>query len=437
MKRRLSILLLLGCGAGFVFGLVRLFQLRLAAGDVYPEYSSLRADPLGTMAFCESLQELPQLTVSRDFSGENALPEGRDTTYLHLAARTPDWSALPAEVVQEIEGFLYRGGRLVVSFYPETGKPYRPFSLDDEGKKRTTESKDRNDKGPSQRRPGPRRKARAEPSREERPILLKERWGFELDFIGLEPAGESYAPAQVRRQIDLPLPEQLDWHSATIFKSLTEPWRKIYVRGPNPVVIERPIGAGTLVLASDSYFLSNEALLKDPHADLLAWLVGPSKAVVFDEAHFGMVEQKGVASLLRKYRLGWAVLSLLLLAGLFVWKNSSSFAQPYADTRAPTPVLGRDAYSGFVNLLRRHIAPRDLLKVCFDEWKKSPHPGGGRSPAEITGGGHDSDRTSAALAQAEALLAADLDPLGTYRALSRALHPPPGSRRPESVERQS
>jgi len=31
---------------------------------------------------------------------------------------------------------------------------------------------------------------------------------------------------------------------------------------------------------------------------------------------------------------------------------------------------------GFVNLLRRSIAPRDLLATCFAEWKKSAAPAG-------------------------------------------------------------
>ena len=61
MKKRLPALVLVVCAVGFAFGLVHLFRLRFAAGDVYPEYSSLRADPLGAMAFCESLERMPGL----------------------------------------------------------------------------------------------------------------------------------------------------------------------------------------------------------------------------------------------------------------------------------------------------------------------------------------------------------------------------------------
>jgi len=61
-------------------------------------------------------------------------------------------------------------------------------------------------------------------------------------------------------------------------------------------------------------------MVKDRHSDFLAWLVGPSKTVVFDEAHLGTVERSGVSGLMRKYRLYWFVTGLIALAGLFIWK---------------------------------------------------------------------------------------------------------------------
>src|SRR5437764_13443906 len=127
MKRHFPTIILALVAVIFAAGLLQLFRLRFAEGDVYPEYSSLRADPLGTMAFCESLEKIPGLSVRRDFSAENRLPEGRETTYLHLAARTFDWRSLPEDVVREIEGFVARGGRLVITFFPETAKPFGFF----------------------------------------------------------------------------------------------------------------------------------------------------------------------------------------------------------------------------------------------------------------------------------------------------------------------
>ena len=53
-------LLALAVAALFVAGLIQLFLLRFKAGDVYPAYSSLRSDPLGTQVLFESLNLVQQ-----------------------------------------------------------------------------------------------------------------------------------------------------------------------------------------------------------------------------------------------------------------------------------------------------------------------------------------------------------------------------------------
>ena len=50
-----------------MLGVVKLFLLRFQAGDVYPAYSSLRSDPLGSRAFYRSLQNLNKAAVSRNY----------------------------------------------------------------------------------------------------------------------------------------------------------------------------------------------------------------------------------------------------------------------------------------------------------------------------------------------------------------------------------
>jgi hypothetical protein len=116
MKKHLPVILILACAGAFILGIVQLFKLRFEVGDVYPAYSSLRSDPLGAMAFYESLDKLPGISVRRDHSSANKLPEGKDTTYLHLAARTFEWNWLPAELWKEIDAFLLNGGRLAITF---------------------------------------------------------------------------------------------------------------------------------------------------------------------------------------------------------------------------------------------------------------------------------------------------------------------------------
>src|SRR5690349_13383954 len=102
--------LLLALAAAFVAGLLHLFQLRFEAGDVYPPYSSLRADPLGTKAFYDSVEQL--LTARRNFEPLHRLEDGRNTTLLYLG-ETPENVRFSTNEYRIFESFVRSGGRLV------------------------------------------------------------------------------------------------------------------------------------------------------------------------------------------------------------------------------------------------------------------------------------------------------------------------------------
>ena len=367
MKKYFPLFLLLGCAAAFFFGLVRLFELRFEVGDVYPAYSSLRSDPLGAMAFYESLGKLPGISTRRDFSTQNRLPEEPRTVYLHLAGYCYEWDWVPADLSHELEAFLPRGNRLVITFFPQTSSyEFRHYDEDETNSVKSAKAKDE-----KMTPPKPAKKKEKPTDIEEQSVDLTRRWGFGMDFLKLAQAGEVYEPARVMNKTDLPLPRALDWHSGLVFTNLDSAWHVIYARGTNAVLIERHFGKGSVVMATDSYFISNEAMARDRHANLLAWLVGANNQVVFDEAHLGIVKTSGIAMLMRKYRLHGLAAGLLLLAGLFIWKNASSLVPPHAERERQDYIAGKDSAAGFVNLLRRSIARRDLLTVCFAEWKKS------------------------------------------------------------------
>lgn len=359
MSKGLAMVLLGAAVIGFVLGVVHLFELRFEAGDVYPPYSSLRSDPLGTMAFYESLERLPGVSVSRDYRMSNELPDGPGTLYLHLGAERDEWESVPEDLMHEVGAFLARGGRLVVAFSPETRAPWKPKPEDKADEKKT-------DKEPTKKGSG------TDDEKEENPkIPLKDKWGVSFGYVDLSETDDEATPARVRNASGLPLPEALNWHSGMVFSGLDKAWRTIYARGPDAVVIERRFGPGSVVMMSDSYLLSNEAMSKDRHADLLAWLAGANPQVVFDEAHFGIVDDPGIAGLIRQYRLAGLAAGLLVLAGLFIWKNLSSLVPARAEEKSSGYVAGKDGGAGFVNLLRRNIPAAEVLNACFAEWKKS------------------------------------------------------------------
>ena len=187
----------------------------------------------------------------------------------------------------------------------------------------------------------------------------------------------------LRGDAGVSLEEEISWHSALGFSLMDSQWQSIYSSGSGPVVIERAYGKGSIVLAADSYFLSNEALRKERTPKLLSWLVGGSTLVVFDEESHGVRDSPGLASLIAKYGLRGAFAGLLLLAVLFIWKNAAPFIPPFEEADA-TLVLGKQANEGFVNLLRRSISPQAILGVCAEEWKKSfDHDGSNLKSAHL------------------------------------------------------
>ena len=132
------------------------------------------------------------------------------------------------------------------------------------------------------------------------------------------------------------------------------------------------MGEGSIILAADSFFLSNEALRDERHAGFLARVFAGPRNVVFDEEHHGIAEAPGIATLARKYRLHGVVAALALLAALFVWKNTARFIPAYDETRGDDEIIaGKESGEGFVNLLQRSIPPAEIVAVCVEEWRKS------------------------------------------------------------------
>jgi hypothetical protein len=369
MKRHLPVLLLLACAAIFAGTFYLLLKNRFEAGDVYPPSSSLRSDPLGTMILFESLQALPGVSVERDHNAVNRLPEGRGTTYLHFAARSEDWTLMPPELYRTIDQFLLQGGRLVLTFTPEFAGAERSGEKKEDEKKPADSEK----KNAKKEEDPPKKK-----DRDETYMSLKQEWGLDLDR---EHIGAREHP--VRKTSPLPLPEELKWHGDIFLKDPDASWQVLYRSDKGAVVAERKRGPGSIVVATDSYFVSNEALVRDRQPEMLAWLVGANNRIVFDEAHFGIMETPGIAALARKYRLHGGVAALLVLAGLFLWKNSSSLAPPRAPAEfSPDVIPGRNAAAGFVGLLRRNIPGDRILEICLEEWRKAFAHGARVTPRE-------------------------------------------------------
>jgi len=419
--RKLPLILLLLVVSGFTFGLIHLFNLRFESGDNYPPYSSLRADPLGSKALYESLDHL--MSARRHLKPLSRLGDGRDTTLIWLGEEVKELRFLPGEF-KDIETFVRTGGRVVIGLLPVLEKP------------RINRFATRSARGKGT----PRRPANPSPATaptnspgwqpgdefgDFRKVSVREHWNVSFDYAELSKTddGKIVPVLAVRRGVpdDSPLPRSIPVHTSLHFDKAGADWRTIYARvtGTNvqPVIIERTMGKGSIVLSADSFPFSNEALRREREPELLAWFVGPAREVIFDETHLGVQESPGVATLARKYRLGGVLAALLILAGLFIWKNSASFMPPYEEQLARERgdlVEGKGSAAGFINLLRRNIAPGDLMKVCLEQW--NAHFAHARKPS-----GAKLESMQKIIDAENVLEPRQRNPIATYRKLSEIL----------------
>ncbi len=362
-KNKKILVLFIILTAIFIVSIVRLFVLRFESGDVYPTYSSLRSDPLGTKVFYESLNNLLPGSVTRNYHFLSKIDMTPDTTLLYLGVHTYELTLAGKKKLNAFDQITVPGGRVIVSFLPI--QITDPKNKSDEEKKDTKASPDKDEKTSCNKDKSDCCKKKCDMT------SISKRWG--VDF-GYEETGKDLSDAVYAEKDGKNVPiSAISWHTALYFKDLNEAWEVICTRNNHPVIIERNIGRGSVVLSTDSYFLSNEAMQKERHPELLAWVVGNKSTIIFDESHFGIQKSLGIADLAQKYRLYWVFFGALVFAGLFVWRNSTYFIPPEDSESSESQAVAssRDNTAGLISLLRRNVRPEDILNICSLEWKKS------------------------------------------------------------------
>lgn len=351
--------------AFFIFGLClaalslaafyQLLGLQFERGNVYASHSSYRSDPRGTRALYEALEAVPGMAVSRNLQpiGDAQFPPG-STVIIAGAATSDD----PKYIVEAIERVALNSGRVVIAFHFVSALE-NPFVAEDDPE---VEEEEEEEDPPTP----PRDHSLA-------PISIEARWNFKYLRSPLAQTEGRVELHAERIGDDEALPLSISWHSDLGFGELGPEWRTVYSSHGEAVIIERSWGQGTLVLLGDSYLLTNEAMRSERHPALLAWLLGSSNKVVFDETHLGTVERLGVASLIRRYRLEGLLIAMALTLALVVWRNSASLVpKREADEATRYQVLReRDLASGLTNLLRQSVPQSNIVDVCLNEWRRT------------------------------------------------------------------
>jgi len=379
----LFILILLGI---FFIGMTRLFVLRFESGDVYPPYSSLRADPMGSKILYEVLKSFESLSVSRNYLPASKTPVDKETLLLSLGEYPGGVKYLPRSQFSDVENLARAGADVFIAFKPVTQTSHfwehNEESGDDEQSETepATESPGAETADDPESETDDKTKEKEEELRKHY-VSMKEHWGLAFKYAEASGRHEGEVPvgpgmADKHRDAGYPdLPQNLAGITLSHFEVNDEAWKILYTVGEHIVMVERVFGEGRIIMSADTYFFSNESLWRDWSTPFLYWLIKGKSKILFDEYHFGLMESEGLMDLVNKYQLLPVLLSAFLVALLFIIRNATSLIPPQkiqGSVHQKNAVAStRGYFAGLTSLLRRHIVSNKILWVCFDEWIRS------------------------------------------------------------------
>ena len=417
-----------------VSGFLEILERRFADGDVYPHYASFRSDPLGTSALYESLDRIEGLSVRRNIRHLNTIQGvDADSTLLLLGYPRDNFRNLRAPEDSAVMNAVEDGARLVITanpgLVPERFLPTKTEEEEDWFERRRKLREERDQKRVRSEKKGDENEEEdlTEDEIEEEfetrmdealGMRVTKKLGFQIESLenferpdgGWElKAGRTASGEKMKGELPT-------WYSQFRFRELSDDWAEVVLADGGPVVIERKYGKGTIVIASDSFFVSNEALHLEPTPGFLEWIVGGKSKIIFDETIHGSTESGGAMKLIRRYRLHGVFFGLLVFVFLWAWRSASPLAPGSEEldrglVGGGRMVAGEDTGSGFIRLLRGSVPPKQLIERCLAIRKESvstePRPEVAKSVDTIFAR-HKADPKNYGIVQ-------------TYREISRAL----------------
>jgi hypothetical protein len=176
------------------------------------------------------------------------------------------------------------------------------------------------------------------------PNLALDSWDVTYEWDALEKRGRD-APGPRWTEALPVLPEPIALGGSLALKGrggLEAPGAQVlYAVGSVPVVVRKPMGRGQLIVVADPTTISNSGLGRAGNLEFWTQLVGvhlrDGGVVLFDDLHAGAMDDHGVVAYARRSGMVPAMLLVLFLAGLYLWRAGSRLGGllPALDARNP------------------------------------------------------------------------------------------------------
>ncbi len=148
----------------------------------------------------------------------------------------------------------------------------------------------------------------------------------------------------------------------------------LYSVGEVPVVIELPVGKGSLIVASDPSLVTNRGIGRDGNLEFWVRLVqsrlGEDGIVLFDDLHAGAMDDHGVVSYARGAGLLPAMLLALFGGVLYLWRAGTRFGAILPAREARNPRASAELVRAMSGLYQRAGLYAHALAVLSKNFRR-------------------------------------------------------------------